>query len=168
MAELVERIPMRSVMWLKTRTFRDFETDYEARMAREPQLNKRKTTKKELADYYSMLQKLCDSFIKTRGVMKRTYKYSLTTPTDMGGRLFCGGSIQGLACEYRSLLLRDTTTDIDMKNAHPVILKYICQKHSIPCPQLEYYVAHRDAILEKWSSKGVGKIAYLENTNNEK
>ena len=168
MAELIERIPMRPVMWLKTRTFRDFETDYEARLNREPQLNKRKTTKKELADYYSMLQKLCDSFMKTRGIMKRTYKYSLTTPTDMGGRLFCGGSIQGLACEYRSLLLRDTTTDIDMKNAHPVILKYICHKHKIRCPELDSYVAHRDDILEKWSNKGIGKTAYLENTNNDK
>ena len=69
MAELIERIPVRSVMWLKTRTFRDFETDYEARLLREPQLNKRKTTKKELLDYYSMLQKLCDTFIKTRGVI---------------------------------------------------------------------------------------------------
>ena len=37
MAELIERIPMRPVMWLKTRTFRDFETDYEARLNREPQ-----------------------------------------------------------------------------------------------------------------------------------
>ena len=153
MAELVERTPMRTVMWLKARTLSDFESDYEARLLREPQLNKRKTSKKELLDYYNQLQTLCNTLIKSRGVMKRVYRYSLTTPTDMGGRLFCGGSIQGLACEYRSCLLRDNTTDIDMKNAHPVILKYICNKHNIPCPQLDYYVSHRDEILETWSSK---------------
>ena len=168
MAELIERIPMRPVMWLKTRTFEEFQSDYEARLIREPQLSKKKTPVKELQIYYNNLQNLCNTLIKTRGVMKRTYKYSLTTPTEMGGRLFCGGSIQGLACEYRSLLMRDITTDIDMKNAHPVILKYICNKHTIPCPQLEYYIAHRDEILAKWTNKGIGKIAYLENTNNDK
>jgi hypothetical protein len=105
MAELVERIPMRPVMWLKTRTFAEFNSDYEARLIREPKAaHKKKASKKELQDYYGQLQNLCNTFIKSRGVMKRIYKYSLSTPTELGGRLFCGGSIQGLACEYRSLL----------------------------------------------------------------
>ena len=155
-------------MWLKSRTFNEFEQDYEARLVREPQLNKKKTSKKDLHDYYDQLQKLCDTLVRSRGVMRRIYRYSLNTPSSLGGRLFCGGSIQGLACEYRSLLLRDSTTDIDMKNAHPVILLYICKKHSVDCAQLESYVNNRDAILAKWSDRGIGKTAYLENTNNEK
>ena len=114
MAELTERIPMKSAMWLKSRTFHEFEQDYEARLVREPQLNKKKTSKKELHDYYDQLQKLCDTFVRSRGVMRRIYRYSLNTPSSLGGRLFSGGSIQGLACEYRSLLLRDSTTDIDI------------------------------------------------------
>ena len=168
MAELIERVPMTNVMWLKTRTFHEFEQDYEARLVREPQVNKKKTSKKELRDYYDQLQKLCDTFVKSRGVMRRIYRYSLNTPSSRGGRVFCGGSIQGLACEYRSLLLRETTTDIDMKHAHPVILLYICKKHNIACAQLESYVNNRDDILEKWSDRGIGKTAYLENTNNAK
>ena len=168
MAELIERVPMTNVMWLKTRTFHEFEQDYEARLVREPQVNKKRTSKKELRDYYDQLQKLCDTFVKSRGVMRRIYRYSLNTPSSLGGRLFCGGSIQGLACEYRSLLLRESTTDIDMKNAHPVILLYICKKHNIACAQLESYVNNRDDILEKWSNRGIGKTAYLENTNNDK
>ena len=166
MAELIERVPLRSVKWLKSLTFADFCDHNKARLLREPQHSK--TSKKELLQYYEQLQELCSTFIRSRGVMKRVYRYSLTTPSELGGRLFCGGSIQGLACEYRSLLLRDTTTDIDMKNAHPVILRYICKKHDIPCPLLEYYVNRRDEILAKWSSRGVGKTAYLENTNNDK
>ena len=166
MAELIERVPMRNAMWLKTRTFHEFEQDSEARLLREPQHNKKKTSKKELRDYYDQLQKLCDTFVKSRGVMRRIYRYSLNTPSSLGGRLFCGGSIQGLACEYRSLLLRDSTTDIDMKNAHPVILLYICKKHNIACAQLESYVNNRDEVLAKWSDRGIGKTAYLENTNN--
>ena len=166
MAGLIERVPLRSVKWLKSLTFADFCDHNKARLLREPQHSK--TSKKELLQYYEQLQELCSTFIRSRGVMKRVYRYSLTTPSELGGRLFCGGSIQGLACEYRSLLLRDTTTDIDMKNAHPVILRYICKKHDIPCPLLEYYVNRRDEILAKWSSRGVGKTAYLENTNNDK
>ena len=168
MAELSERIPMRSAMWLRSRTFNEFEQDYEARLVREPQLNKKKTSKKDLHDYYDVLQNLCNTFVKSRGVMRRIYRYSLNTPSSLGGRLFSGGSIQGLACEYRSLLLRDITTDIDMKNAHPVILLYICKKHGIDHAQLESYVNNRDEILAKWSNRGIGKTAYLENTNNEK
>ena len=167
MAELIERVSLRSVKWLKSLTFADFCDHYEARLLREPQLVKQKSNKKELRDYYDQLQNFCSKLIQSRGVMTRVYRFSLTTPSELGGRLFCGGSIQGLASEYRSLLLRDTTTDIDMKNAHPVILHYICKKHDIPCPQLEYYVNRRDEILAKWSSRGIGKTAYLENTNNK-
>ena len=162
MAELIERIPLRPVKWIKSRTFEEFMTDCEAEIGR------RKFTKKDMKDKYKLLHSFCDSLIKSRGVMKRIYKYSLSTPSEMGGRLFCGGSIQGLAREYRSLLLRDVTTDIDMKNAHPVILRYICKKHGIPCPQLEYYINHRDDILANWTDRGMGKTAYLENTNNDK
>ena len=166
MTELIERVPLRTAKYLKSFSFENFCDHREARLIREPQAEK--TTKKELRDYYDQLQKLATTFIASRGVMKRIYKYSLTTPTEMGGRLFSGGSIQGLAQEYRSLLLRGSTTDIDMKNAHPVILLYVCKKHDIPCPQLEYYVNHRDEILSSWSNRGTGKTSYLENTNNDK
>ena len=162
MAELVERIPLRPVKWLQSRTFDEFMKDCELEIGR------RKLTKKDMKDKYKLLHSFCGSLIKSRGIMQRIYKYSLSTPLEMGGRLFCGGSIQGLAREYRSLLLRDVTTDIDMKNAHPVILRYICKKHGIPCPQLEYYINHRDDILANWTDRGMGKTAYLENTNNDK
>ena len=165
---LIERIPLRTVKWLKTRTFKEFEADYEARLVREPELNKKKSTKKQLTDYYNLLQTFCDKLIKRNGIMKRDYRYSLTMPTYMGGRLFSGGSIQGIAREYRSLLLNGVTTDIDMKNAHPVILRYICKIHTFPCPELEYYVNHRDEVLKDWSNRGIGKTAYLQNTNNDK
>ena len=165
MAELNERISLRAVKWLRKRTFSEFENDYEERVIRESL--KKKTSRKDLKDSYNTIQNTCNSFLKANGVLKRTYKNSLTTPTDMGGRLFAGGSIQQILKEYRSVLIRDSTTDLDMQNAHVKIAKYICQKHEIPCPQLEYYCDHRDEILSKWTNKIVGKIAYLENTNND-
>ena len=57
--------------------------------------------------------------------IKKIYAYSLSTPLESGGRLYCGYSIQSLPKEIRGFLMTHTT-DIDMKNCHPVILKYIC------------------------------------------
>ena len=35
-------------------------------------------------------------------------------------------------------------TDIDMKNCHPVILLWICDKFGIDCPVLRKYVGDRE------------------------
>ena len=92
----------------------------------------------------------------------------MNTPAGLGGRLFSTGSMQGISGLYRGLLMRGKGTYIDMKNAHPVILKYICRLHSIDCPALEYYINHRDEVLSKWSNKAMGKNAYLVATNDKK
>ena len=169
MTELIERIPLRTVRWLKSLSFEVYCEHYEAKFIRDNKPDKKRQSKKDLKDKYNYLQLFCDNNIKSGGVMQRIYKYSLHTPTELGGRLFCGGSLQGISGMYRSLLLNGITTDIDMKNAHPVILLYICKKHNItPRSELEYYVNHRDEILKQWSSRDAGKTAYLENTNNDK
>ena len=62
--------------------------------------------------------------------MKREYKYSSDTPDNMGGRLYSGNSVQGLPKLIRGFLMKHTT-DIDMKNAHPTILLYVCKLHDI-------------------------------------
>ena len=38
--------------------------------------------------------------------------------------------------------------DIDMVNAHPVILLNLCQKNNIPCSVLKNYVDNRNTVLE--------------------
>jgi hypothetical protein len=60
------------------------------------------------------------------------------------------------------------TTDIDMKNAHPVLLAYICKKHSIRCPELEYYIQNRDTILNEFEDRDKGKTAFLKAVNDDK
>ena len=40
-------------------------------------------------------------------------------------------------------------SDWDIKNAHPVMLLQVCKARGIVCTHLEYYVNHRDTILEK-------------------
>jgi hypothetical protein len=57
------------------------------------------------------------------------------------------------------------TTDIDMKNAHPTILRYLCSIHKINCPNLEYYIYHRDDIVREIPD---GKSEFLKSLNNDK
>jgi hypothetical protein len=62
--------------------------------------------------------------------------------------------------------MRGIATDIDMANAHPTILLYICKKHGIACPELEYYINNRDGCLARFPSRSIGKRLYLIATNN--
>ena len=112
------------------------------------------------------MKSFCQTNIKTRGETKRIYSYTQTTPLEVGGRLYCGNSIQGLQKDFRGLLLRNITTDIDMKNAHPVILKYICKLNEIPCPNLSWYVDNREKVLEEFGDDG--KTAFLKAVNDDK
>ena len=131
--ELIERIPLRPIYWLSNISYDDFAAECKGGMINKPK-------ESDIKQWYSTLQKFCDTNIKTQGITKRIYSYSITTPLGMGGRLFSGGSMQSIWNKYRGLLLRDSATDIDMCNAHPVILKYICNIHDICCPNLIYYI----------------------------
>ena len=115
---------------------------------------------------FDILKSFCQTNIKTRGETKRIYSYTQTTPLQVGGRLYCGSSIQGLQKDFRGFLLNGITTDIDMKNAHPVILKYICSKHNIHCPNLSYYIENRDTILTEFGENG--KTDFLKAVNDDK
>ena len=64
--------------------------------------------------------------------------------------------------------MRGVGTDIDMANCHPVLLRYICHKHNIPCPNLEYYINNRDSCLALYPSRNKGKTAFLVSTNSDK
>jgi hypothetical protein len=76
--------------------------------------------------------------------------------------------MQGIWSPYRGLLMHTSATDIDISNAHPVILRYICRLHDIDCSALEYYVNNREACLAQFATKKEGKNAFLVATNNEK
>ena len=122
--ELVERLTLDKINFLNDmdfNTFKQFKTGKN---------DEEKKTK------FNILKSFCQTNIKTRGETKRIYSYTHNTPLEVGGRLYCGNSIQGLQKDFRGFLLNGITTDIDMKNAHPVILKYICSLHNILCPYL--------------------------------
>ena len=114
---------------------------------------------------FDILKTFCNNNIKARGEIRRLYSYTHNTPLEVGGRLYCGSSIQGLQKDFRGFLLNGITTDIDMKNAHPVILKYICSLHNIHCPNLSYYIENRDIILTEFGENG--KTDFLKAVNDD-
>ena len=130
--ELIERPILNAVKYLYSISYDDFKINciHKAEIK-----GKKKPTEKDMKTKYSVLKDFCKTNLKTKGVTKRIYSYSQTTPAGLGGRLFCGGSLQGIPGTYRGLLMRGLGTDIDMKNCHPVILHYVCKKHEIQCPQ---------------------------------
>lgn len=126
----------------------------------------------ERKKYYRIIMNFCDGIIKTNGEVKRLYKFTggntWGEENEGSGRLFCGNSIQGIQKDIRGLFLNGFTTDIDMSNAHPVILRYICKINNEPCPNLEYYINHRDEILSRFETREKGKILFLKATNSDK
>jgi hypothetical protein len=154
--ELIEKHDLRKIHYLNSLTFKQYK-DYCPSGKND----------EERKIQFNILKEFCKTNIKTRGETKRIYSYSLQTPLETGGRLYCGNSIQGLKKVFRGVLMSHTT-DIDMKNAHPVLLSYICKKHNIRCPELDYYISHRDEILSEFENKEVGKTAFLKAVNDNK
>ena len=82
--EVTERLPLKPIHWLLQLSYSEFV---------EQCLNKdKKYTKEECKTKYSILQQFCQTNLKTSGITKRIYSYA----TEMSGRLFSGGSLQGL------------------------------------------------------------------------
>lgn len=154
--ELIERLPLKPIQWLSQLSYSEFVDKCIKK--------DKKCTNEECKTKYSILQQFCQTNLKTNGITKRIYSYS----TGSSGRLFSGGSLQGLPSTIRGLFMSNGIgTDIDMCNAHPVILQYICKLHNIPCPQLEYYINHREECILEFESREIGKIAYLTALNKD-
>ena len=154
--ELVERLPLRPIQWLSRLNYADFISFC---------LNKEKQyTTDDCKQKYSLLQHFCKINLQNNGITKRIYSYS----AEVCGRLFSGGSLQGMPCKIRGLLMcNGIGTDIDMTNAHPVILRYICKLHDIQCPWLDYYINNREECLSIFESRLVGKNMFLKSLNKD-
>jgi hypothetical protein len=69
------------------------------------------------------------------------------------GRLIGDCTIQSVRKEIRGFLCDGITTDIDMVNAHPVILLALCEKYDIQAPNLTLYVNNRKKCLNDIQDK---------------
>lgn len=129
--------------------------------------DKKKYKLKEVKEHFALIKKYIRNHIKCDGNMKKLYKHS---ERGKKGRLYGNDSIQAIDGVIRGFLFRNITTDLDMKNAHPVILKYLCKEHNIDCPKLTDYVNNRDIKLDELKQQGViaPKMEILKLMNNDK
>jgi hypothetical protein len=155
--ELIERVNLPVAIWLSKQSKTSLH-----------EILKRKTQDSSTIDEkYNRLMNYLKAIIKTTGVITRIYSYSLKSNNEVGGRLHSGLSIQSMPKEFRGILM-DNTTDVDMCNAHPTILRYICSLHNIQCPQLEYYINHKDDVLSEFPDQSKAKTLFLSSINDSK
>jgi len=153
--ELYERIDLDKVNYLNKLSFDDFKTVAQSSCKNEAERRVK----------FEMLKKFCEINIKAKGEVRRLYAYTMKTPTEVGGRLYCGNSIQGLSSKIRGFLCKGMT-DIDMRNAHPCIARWLCRKHGINYANLDYYINNRDEVCERFGKNG--KTLFLSALNDEK
>ena len=73
-----------------------------------------------------------------------------------------GSALTYLKKEIRNSIMPKNIKDIDMINAHPVILFNLCQKNDISCNILKNYIENRDIILESFgNNKKIVKELFL-------
>lgn len=78
-------------------------------------------------------------------------KYFYSKNLENAGRLYAqgGSSLQSFKKEIRHALAKEIYHDIDMENAHPMLLMQYCKKNNIECPNLTNYVLNREETLKK-------------------
>lgn len=103
--------------------------------------------------------------IKNNGSMKTEYKYS-NYMVDKGRIYVKKFGIQSLQRDLRGYLCSDEYIDLDMQNAHNVILYYIRNKFfkDIEIKYLDAYINNRDFILNEYN---INKVDILKILNSE-
>ena len=156
--DLIEHINLSAAKWLLTQSKKSLTY-----------ILKRRSNETDTIEVkYNRLINYLKGAIATNGVSRRIYNYSLNCQNNqLGGRLYSPFSCQSIQREFRGVLMKHTT-DVDMSNAHPVILRYVCGLHNIACPHLEYYINHRDEILASFPDADKAKTMFLCSINDSK
>lgn len=99
------------------------------------------------------------------GVLKVRHKQS----NNQGRQVALGGvSIANIARQIRHAICKNIYLDIDMVNAHPVILQHICNINGIKCEFLDLYVSDRESLLSEMKmDRDKAKQAYLTVINGD-
>ena len=120
---------------------------------------------------YKMLVEYCKLQYKNNFKLAVDYKHS-GSKTD--GRIFVKQTIglQRIWNKFRGILCDGISIDLDMINAHPTILLYVCRMNNISCEILENYVNSRKLFLEQVVStdkltKDQAKILFICSMNSE-
>ena len=122
-----------------------------------------------LVTQYNMLHAYANEMISKKYTRLSTYHY---TGNNTDGRLFLKDNmgLQRIWHKFRGVLSDGLTRDVDMINAHPTILAYICKKFSIQANELNKYVINRDLCCNDLMKddkiiKGEAKMLFLKAIN---
>ena len=89
-------------------------------------------------------------YLKNYDKFAKVFKVKYVIPAHKWGRINPDKSLA--LCVFhrptRHAYCKGVYIDIDMKNAHPVIIKNICKLNGVACPTIEKYCDDRDAFLK--------------------
>ena len=99
--------------------------------------------------YKNVTVQLEEYFNKTYDKKNNVFNVMYAKPRSKWGRVFPNKSL-GLTSfqkKIRNTLIKGKYVDLDLSNAHPMILYNICEKNDIPCPIITEYINNREHIL---------------------
>ena len=116
-----------------------------------------------------------DPLILSRKFLKRSRngKIPVSYRQNGGKGRYCAVgsvSLQNMPKSIRHSIAKYFYVDIDMVNAHPIILLHMCKYKGFSCSSLEYYINNREECLKEITFNGVydreqAKNVYLSLTN---
>tara|TARA_R110002096_G_scaffold117912_1_gene255422 strand:+ start:480 stop:2483 length:2004 start_codon:yes stop_codon:yes gene_type:complete len=146
MTSTTEKVDIKAVRWLLTQLSQDF-------VQKNVLINEDKYN-------FTYIKKILQNYDKTNGINKVTYskkdKYNILRDY--------GNGVQALPHTFRGLICK-SMTDVDMKNAHPVIIYNLCKIHNITCLYLEQYVKDRNELI---SNGSCSKMDIIRSINKKK
>tara|TARA_R110000803_G_scaffold162035_1_gene225653 strand:- start:1106 stop:3406 length:2301 start_codon:yes stop_codon:yes gene_type:complete len=113
--------------------------------------------KKKWSIYFRHMKKYFQLVIRNNGIIKTEYKFGRY---NLDGRLYVINSLglQSLQGKLRNYISGEYYRDIDIKNCHPSILLFLCDKYNIESTFLKKYVNDRSNVL---SEDNLTKLDYL-------
>ena len=107
-------------------------------------------------DLFNILNKYIKKYDHNTGLIRVSYHQ---TNNRNVGRYFADGSLslQSIAKEIRNTISYTYYDDLDIVNAHPTILQYLCNINNIKCSKLTQYINNRDKFLNQLIKKNVIK-----------
>lgn len=153
--EYIERPNIKGCYFLKSiMNNHDFKAKY---------IETENKTQKEINDKFKHIKNYVNNAIGSKTLK---VKYDYGKGSNGYGRLYGHCSIQNVNSVFRGLLFKHTT-DIDIKNCHPVILKWLCDKYEIKCCNLNQYIYNREEIFKSNGGKEFVKNKVLNLMNND-
>lgn len=167
MVFFIERVNLEVAKLLRELSLKQLQELYNASK------NKRSDIEDEETNFKTEQTKLinyCNAVLQSENNYKVEYGY--VAGKDFGRIQSKQISLQRIFNGFRGLLCENISYDLDMKNAHPTILKYLCNKHEIEYIYLDKYIKNRDEwlnelMIELKIEKPDAKALYLKCVNKE-